>query len=493
MFEINLYNNIAKASFWSFLSEIVAKTIGPLLFLVMTMLLSPKDFGLVAVATVILGLVTVISDMGMSKVIIQESGTEKYLNQLYNVSFWFNIAMGIIVFLILFFFSSPIAELYGEPGASVILQVMSLEVIFFSLSSIQSAIKKKFLDFKSLFYIRLVTVCTPAIVSIPLAFMGAGFWAIVWGNVFGSFATTIVLWKKSKWKPRFYFNLDILKYILSKGIWSTFESLLVWVPVLLDTFLITKYLSSTSLGLYVTSKNLFTVAVGVLLGPLIPILFSSLSILKNDKAALSRAVLFSQKMIFAVSAMMGVFVFIFHDLIEKVIFTSDWNGLGQIFGIIFLVLGFEFFCSSIIEGFRAKGMFKVLAINVLVCTIISVPILFYAVQSSLVSYVTVRTLLLFLQFPILIFYSSKILDLKFSDYLINIRSTLWIVIALLAINTSFLLFDVSIEVKYAALFVVFIFALYLLVSIERKSFLKIIEHLSFERLLGKVIRKKKEV
>ena len=138
MFGISLYKNIAKASFWSFLSEIVAKTIGPLLFLVMTLLLSPKDFGLVAVATVILGLLMVISDMGMSKVIIQESGDEEYLDHLNNVAFWFNVVLGLLVFLLLFLFSTPIANLYGEPKASSILQIMSLQVIFFSLSSIFS-------------------------------------------------------------------------------------------------------------------------------------------------------------------------------------------------------------------------------------------------------------------------------------------------------------------------------------------------------------------
>ncbi|KOF08668.1 hypothetical protein AC739_19015 [Planococcus glaciei] len=485
MFKISLYKNIAKASFWSFLSEIVAKTLGPLLFLVMTMLLSPKDFGLVAVATTILGLLMVISDMGMSKVIIQESGDEEYLDQLNNVAFWFNIVMGMLVFLVLFLFSTPIAKLYGEPAASAILQVMSLQVIFFAFSSIQSAIKKKYLDFKSLFYIRLVTVCTPALVSVPLAFMGVGFWAIVWGNVLGSLATAIILWKNSVWKPRFYFNFIILKYIFSKGIWSTFESLIVWVPILLDTFLITKYLSSSNLGLYITSRNLFTVAVGVFLGPLIPILFSSLSIIKNDLAAMKRAVLFSQKMIFAVSAMMGVFVFIFRDIIEKLVFTDDWDGLGQIVGILFLVLGFEYFCSSIIEGFRAKGKFKILALNVLVCTVISIPILFYAAQFSLISYVIVRTLLLFIQFPVFIFYSPQILGLRWLDYLTNTKHSLWIVLSLLALNSFLVFFGVREEIKYFALLAAFIYALYLLIAIEKTSFLKIMEHVNFRKVLAK--------
>jgi O-antigen/teichoic acid export membrane protein len=431
---LNIANSFIKASFWSFLTEIVAKTISPLVFLVMTWILSPKDFGIVSVALVIMSFVNVISDMGMSKTIIQESGDEEYLNKIKNVAFWFNLVIGIFIFFILVLFAQELANFYGAPESVNVIRVMAIQIIFSSISSVQNAIRKKDLDFKSLFYIRLITVLVPVIISLPLAFSGFGFWALVYGNVAASVASTLVLWFTSEWKPIFSFDFRVLKYILSKGLWNTFESICLWIPISLDAMLISKHLSTTSLGLYTTSRNLFTIVVGILLSPLLPVLFSTLSKINYDNVKFKSSILLSQKVIFTISAIMGISVYIFRDLIELVFFNSNWKGIADIFGVIFLVFGIEYFCSAIVEGLRAKGHFKLISLNTFMYTVISIPLLYFAVLYGIEIYVWVRSLLLFLQFPIIIIYSKKILNITFSEYLGNTKEIIVCVTTLFFIN-----------------------------------------------------------
>jgi PST family polysaccharide transporter len=71
---------------------------------------------------------------------------------------------------------------------------MSFQVIFYSLSTVQISIKKKNLDFKFLFYFRILTVSIPLLISVPLAFVGNGYWAIVIGQILVSAASTLTFW-----------------------------------------------------------------------------------------------------------------------------------------------------------------------------------------------------------------------------------------------------------------------------------------------------------
>ncbi len=279
---MSLKNQFLKASAFSILSEVVAKIIGPLGFLLLTRILSPEDFGVVAVATTVLGFGYVISDMGISQVIIQQRGDKEYLLKLNNVGFWFNLTMGFILFALMFFFSEKLAKLLGEPSSKSVIKVLALQVIFYSLSSVQNAIKKRDLDFKFLFYLRLITVAAPLLVSIPLAFAGGGYWAIVYGQIFGSLSSSIALWKTSKWKPGLYFDFGILRRILSKSIWNTIDQIFIWIPLAFDTYLISNYLSSKELGLYSTSRTLFSAAITLSLGAIMPVLFSTISKIQTD-------------------------------------------------------------------------------------------------------------------------------------------------------------------------------------------------------------------
>lgn len=85
-----LLKDTLNATLWSVLAEIIAKIISPAVFLILTHILSPSDFGVVSVATTILGLIYVVSDMGTSKVLIQAEDDEGNIQKLYDAAFYLN-------------------------------------------------------------------------------------------------------------------------------------------------------------------------------------------------------------------------------------------------------------------------------------------------------------------------------------------------------------------------------------------------------------------
>jgi O-antigen/teichoic acid export membrane protein len=466
-------SKVLSASIWSILSEIIAKAISPIGFIILTRILSPQDFGVVAVATTILSFVNIISDMGISKVIIQEHGSKEFLERMNNVGFLFNASLGLFLCLCMIIFSKKIALLLGSPKSAPVIMAMSIQVVFFSLSSIQSANRKKELNFKFLFFLRLITTGTPLLISVPIAFLGGGYWAIVSGQIAGSVLSTIVFWKTSTWKPKLFFEFQILMKMLAKSVWNTLEQLFSWIPLGLDTYLITKYLSVSDLGMYSTSRTLFSSAITLTLGGILPVLFSAFSRISDNDILYKKILLISQKAIFALAAFMGVGVFIFRDIIEYLIFNGKWEGISKIFGVIFLIMSFEYFYLSLGEGLRARGHFRITSLNTVFSVALSVPFLLIGIKYGLLVYVITRSALLYLYFPIIFYNSKRKFGITFLDCIKNSRNIFLCISVILASEMLLNVLHYSIMIENIIRFLVFSSFLLLFLYLEKDAILSI--------------------
>ena len=114
---------------------------------------------------------------------------------------------------------------------------------------------KRNFDFKTLFYVRIVGVCVPIFVTVPLAFVTRSFWALVIGTIVGNLVNAIILTARSEWKPSFYYNLEQLKRMFLFSWWILLESISVWLTSYIGTFIVGSYLSTYYLGLYKTSMT----------------------------------------------------------------------------------------------------------------------------------------------------------------------------------------------------------------------------------------------
>lgn len=473
---IKTNSKLLSATFWSISSEILAKTIGPVVFLILTRILSPKDFGIVSIATTILGFVYIVADLGIGKVLIQENGDSELFNKKINAGFWFNVTIGLIIFLFMFIFSKNIAIIFGEIKSSDVIKCMAVQVLFFSVSSVHIAYRKKILDFKFLFYLRLITVLTPAIISIPIAFAGYGYWAIVFGQIIGSLINTIILWKYSKWKPSIRINFKLLNNVLNKSIWNTIDQVFFWIPIILDTYLISKHYSSSVLGIFSTSKTLFTTAITLSLGAITPVIYSALSEQK-DSANFEKYVIKAQKLVFILAGIMGVFVFIFKSNIEKLLFNDNWFGISNVFGLIFILMGFDYFYYVILEALRAKGHFKQIALNTLLSVIITIPILFISISNGLIFYVITRCLTLYLRYPLAFYFSNKLIGISFIHCVKNNINTIYCFISALFLNELLEHTVINIYTQNIFKIIIFIIMIYILYIKENKVFYNIFSKL----------------
>jgi len=160
------------------------------------------------------------------------------------------------------------------------------------------------------------------------------------------------------------------------------------------------------------------------MGPMLTVIFSSLSKIDDNKIFKSAA-LYAQKTLFSIASFMAIFVLFYSDIIAQVLFSDKWEGIGDVLAVIFILMGFETFYSIIVEALRSRGFFRELALNNLISVLISLPLVFYGAKTGLIAYTVIRCLSLYLCYFGVFYYSRRYFDITFWDCVKNSRYTIF--------------------------------------------------------------------
>lgn len=342
---------------WSSITELMAKLVTPLVNIVLARLLMPEAFGVVATITLVISFAEVFTDAGFQKYLIQhEFESEDALNKSTNVAFWTNLSVSALACVIVFVFRNPIAELVGNPQLGMPISIASILILFHAFSSIQMARYKRDFDFKTLFYVRIITVLIPIVVTIPLAIVLRNYWALLIGSFASQFFCSVALIWKSKWKIKFYYSFSLFKEMFSFTAWTLLEQVSIWLTSNIDIFIISKFLSDYYLGLYKTSMSTVSSYMGLITSAVIPVLFSALSRCQNEDDKFKSTYYTFQRLTAVLVVPMGIGIFIFSDLVTLILLGENWMeasgfigwwGITGAFSIIF-----SHFSSEVI---RSKG------------------------------------------------------------------------------------------------------------------------------------------
>ena len=165
---------------WSALMEIVSRTAQPIIFVILARLLTPADYGVMATAMIAISFSQMFWDAGLSKALIQ---TKAAPEDAAHVVFWTNVVLGLLIYILLYLAAPAIALFFKSPASGPVLRVLGIQIVIASLTSVQQALFVRDLDFRGLFWIKLLTAFIPGLFSIPLALKGFGIWALVTGSL----------------------------------------------------------------------------------------------------------------------------------------------------------------------------------------------------------------------------------------------------------------------------------------------------------------------
>ena len=233
--------------FWSFTDNLVNLGGQFLVGIILARILSPQEFGLIGMLTIFIAISQSLIDSGFSNALIRK---KECTQRDYSTVFFFNLAVSLFCYFLLFIFSGLISTFFHEPQLKFLIQVLGLGLILNSFGIIQLTILTKNINFKLQTKVSLVATLGSGIVAITMALKGFGVWSLVAQTLSRFALTSLFYWIWTKWKPLWIFSRKSFKELFSFG-----SKLLV--SGLIDTtyrniyyLLIGKYFSALELGYY---------------------------------------------------------------------------------------------------------------------------------------------------------------------------------------------------------------------------------------------------
>lgn len=393
----NLNKKIVNATKWSTITEVMAKLVAPISSMVLARLLTPEAFGVVATLHMVIAFAEIFTDAGFQKYLIQQPFKDADdRDKDTNVAFWTNLLMSCLLWAIIAIFAEALATLVGNPGLGNVLIVACASIPLAAFSSIQMALFKKDLDFKTLFYRRLVSIIVPFAVTVPLAFWMHSYWALVIGTICVNLANAVILTVKSNWKPRLYYSLARLHRMFAFCSWAILDSILVWATAYMDIFFVGVMLNEHYLGLYKTSMTTVGQITTLITATILPVIMPALAKVRDNHAAMRELLLKLQKYIAILLLPVGFGMYIFSDLITSVLLGDQWMEASPFIGLWGLVdvlmVVFARFCSNI---YPAVGRSDIAVICQLLHVVVLIPAVYIAVGYGFTALCWTRSLVRF--------------------------------------------------------------------------------------------------
>lgn len=383
----DLSSSISRATKWSMIAELFAKLAAPIVYMILARLLVPEAFGIVASITIITSFADIFTDAGFQKYIIQhEYESEEHLRTSLNVAFTSNLCVSVLTYGIIVIFSTPLAKLIGCPGEQKGIVVASLTVLCTAFSSILLARFKRDLDFKSVFYVRVLSALIPLIVTVPLAFLLRSYWAVVIGTLCQQAFIAIASLVISKWKPRLVLNISEFRSMLSFSLWNLCETLSIWFTGQASVFIVANILNEYYLGLYKTATATINSYMAIITASITPVLFSALSRYQNDEEHFQATFFKFQSMLALIVIPMGAGIFMFRKLALSILLGKKWEEATTLLGLWALASSVTIvFSNTACEVYRSKGLPKMSFVLQMVYLVFFIPTIYYGANADFVT------------------------------------------------------------------------------------------------------------
>ena len=323
MSEQTLKQATTKGLFWSSVERFSNQGVQFVFSIILARLLSPSDYGIIAMVTIFFAVAQSFVDSGFSNALVRK--TDRVEEDL-STCFYFNIGVGIIAYIVLFLIAPLVANFYNQPILSPIIRITGLEVMLNSLCVVQQALFTIKIDFKSQAKITLSATVISGIVGILLAYQGYGIWALVWQGIASSIVRMGLLWLMSKWRPRTGFSKSSFNYLFGYGSKLLASGLLDTIYNNIYPIVIGKFYNPAQLGNYSRALGWAQLPSANITSILQRVTFPVLSAIQDDTLRLQNSYRRLLKLsAFIVFPLMMGLAAIASPLI-RVILTAKWDG-----------------------------------------------------------------------------------------------------------------------------------------------------------------------
>lgn len=337
---------------WRFAERAGAQIVSFIVSIILARLLSPSDYGTIALVNVFVAVLNVFVDSGLGSALIQKKDAD---NLDFSTVFFTNVVFCTALYVAIYFCAPLIAAFYEDESLIVLTRVLSLTVVISGVRNVQQAYVSKNFMFKKFFFATLIGTIGSAVVGIWMAYSGYGVWALVAQQLLNVLLGTIFLWISVRWRPQFKFSFSRLKGLFSFGWKLLASSFLDTVFSKIRQLLIGKIYSAEDLAYYNKGDMFPSVIANNINNSIDSVLFPAMSDVQDKKEsvkAMTRRAIKTSVFIMA-PLMMGL-AFTADNFVE-ILLTAKW--LPCVFYLRIFCITFMFYPihSANLNAIKAMG------------------------------------------------------------------------------------------------------------------------------------------
>jgi len=347
-----LTDKVAKGVFWVLLEKFGIQAAHFLVTLVLARLLTPNDYGTVALLSIFISISNVLVDCGFGKALVRKKDATQTD---YNTVFYLSMAAAAVLYAILFLAAPLVARFYGIDDLKIMLRVLALSLIFHSVNGVQNVELNRKMLFHLSFRISWVKTIVSAVTGISFALAGFGPWALVWASLLGGIMGVVARQFVIRWRPTLTFSWDSAKELFRFGWKMSAASLLTTAYNNLYALIIGKFYTRADLAFVKKGGHVPRLFFNAADGTISRVSFPALTKLQDNPDRMRRAM---RRMItcstFVAFPLMTLLAMLAKPLV-LIVYGKQWLPAAPFVVITSLSLAFRPFDTINIQAINARG------------------------------------------------------------------------------------------------------------------------------------------
>lgn len=313
---------VGRGVMWSYFTFVAGKAIVFISTVILARILTPADFGLVGLASVLAGYLGTLHTFGVGEAFIQSKfGSEESAN----ATFVLSVASGILLFLISVIITPLVVTFFREPRIQDIFPMLAFTYVLTGLTTIHDALLVKELKFQQRLLPTFVQYISKGIGSIVLALMGFGVWAIVWGVIIGTISKSVTLVFVSPWRPTRAWNSQVTREIFGFGKFMVLQNIFGALEDNIDYMIVGRRLGVTDLGLYTLGYRAPELAIISLPSVISNVAYPAYAKLQDNIMELQRSVRKTVQLVSWVAIPAGIGLAMISPAFILTFYTNKWE------------------------------------------------------------------------------------------------------------------------------------------------------------------------
>ena len=367
----SLNRRMAHGAAWMIGLRVADRCIGFASTIVLARLLVPADFGLIALAIVVVAAIDVLGEFGFDLVLIQNQRAER---SHYDTAWTLGLLRGLISTALIALAATPIADLYGDPRLADIVLVLALLPLLESSHNIGVVEFRKQLTFNKEFKFRIFPRLSSSVVTIVLAFLWRDCWALVIGTLVGTALRLILSYVMQPYRPRL--TLAAWREIMKFSKWILATSVVGFINNKADTFAVGKFLDMATLGVFSLSLQIARLTTSELMAPIVRALFPGYAKLSHDPALLKKAFVDTYAILVLITLPVACGIGVTAELFVPLLLGSKWLGAVPLIELLVIFEALRVIGGHVRPVYLAMNQPRLGTYISLVQTVLFLPLLF---------------------------------------------------------------------------------------------------------------------